>query len=157
GEELVEGVVIGLERRHVASFAGAVGRAGGVGVVSVGDVGVGHRDAVLLHVGYVGQRRGGGHAVEAGEAGRAGGGVHDRVAVEVVEGLIAQAAATELRVDVLGAEERVEAAVAAGLVGQQVGLAIVGRSAQRAAGGAVHRQADEIGEGQVGFGLELEV
>src|SRR5262249_7063715 len=153
--ELVEGVVIRLERGHVAGLAGAISRAAGVGVVGVGDVGVGHRDAVLLHVGHVSQRDGGRHAVEAGEAGRAGGGVHDRLVVEVGQGVIAGAGAAKLWVDVFGAEQRVEAAVAAGLIGQQVGLAVVGRRAQRAAGGAVHRQADEIGEGQVGVGSKL--
>src|SRR5262249_10891982 len=97
------------------------------------------------------------HAVEAGEAGCARGGVHDRLVVEVGQGLIAGAGAAKLWVDVFGAEQRVEAGVAAGLIGQQVGLAVVGRRAQRAAGGAVHRQADEIGEGQGGVGFKLGV
>src|SRR5262249_1288706 len=69
--------------------------------------------------------------------------VGDRVAVDPVHG---RAAARDRRVDVLGAEERLVAAVAAGFVGQRVGLgiAVAGTDASGRVR-AVDRVADEVG------------
>ncbi len=81
-EEGGEGVVVRLERRDVAGLAGTVRRSTRVRVVRIGDVGVGDRDAALLHGGHVGERHRGGHPVEAGEA-RIAVGIGDRLAGEV--------------------------------------------------------------------------
>ena len=68
--------------------------------------------------------------------------VLDHVAVEVGH----RPARLDHGIDVLRAEQAVEAAVAAGLVRQQIGLAVVRRRAERRALRAVDADADEVGE-----------
>ena len=90
-------------------------------VVRVRDVPERDRDAGLLHLRDVAERHLCGHAVEARES-RLAERVRDRVAVRVVD---RRAAVVDRRVDVLRAEEALEARVATGLVGQGVGLRVL--------------------------------
>ena len=124
-EERGEGVVVVLQLRLVRSLAGPGRRArvrvgGGVrdvGVVHVRDVAVGDGHAVLLHLLDVAERVACEHPVEAREAAGAGR-VGDRLAGRVVA---RTAWRGDRRIDVLRAVERLEARVAAGLVGQGSG------------------------------------
>ena len=124
-KNVCERVVVRLERGHVACLAGTVRRPARMLVVRIGDVGIGDRDAVFLHVGDIGERDRRRHAVKAGEARRVGDRVDDRLAAQVVQDQAARPGPADLRVHVLRAVERIEAVVAAGLIRQQVGLAVV--------------------------------
>ena len=155
-EELLEGVVVGLELRHVARLAWSErprDPAGEVIVVRVRDVRVRNRDTGLLHGEHVRERDPRLHAVEAREAdvGR-GRRVLDDIAVEVLQRV---AGTDQHRRGVLVAEESHEAAVAVGLVGEHVGLAVVRRRASIATLSAVDGDAHEVGERLTGIRADL--
>ena len=118
-EELLEGLIIGLQLLGVAVFSRAIGEVdvagGSVRVMRVGDVGIGDRDTGFLHLGNVSQRNRGLHAIETGETGVSVG-VLNHIAVEVGHGT----AGLDDGIDVCGTEQAVEAVVAARLVIQYV-------------------------------------
>ena len=147
-EERAERVVVALQRGNVTGLAGAVSAAAGVVVMDVRDVRVGDGHAGLERLRDEAERVGGRHAVEAREAAARRRGTLDRLAVDVIDAGIA---AGDRRVDVLRAEERLVAAVAIRLVGQQVGLGVgvIGAHAGLCLG-AVDGNADEVGRALAG-------
>src|SRR5579859_2179716 len=85
-------------------------------VVGIGDIGVGNRNAVLLHRGYIAKRDGRGHAIKAGKTDETIW-ILNNIAVQILQWRIR----ADLGCDILVAEEALESAIASRLVGQYVG------------------------------------
>src|SRR5260370_36524981 len=118
GEELAKGSVVSLEGGNIASLVRAEGRAAGMSIVRVGDVGVGDRNAMFLHGSHVGKRNGCRHAIKAGET-QVSRGILNGVAVQVRQWPVR----ADLRRNILVTEEARATRITAGLIGNQTGLA----------------------------------
>ncbi len=110
-------------------------------VVRIGNVGVGHGHAVLLHGSDVRQRNRCFHAVEAGEADVTRG-ILDHIAIQIGQWTIR----THNRRHILVPKQSAESYIAHGLIRQKVGLSTIRRTAQRIPRCTVNADPDKIRE-----------
>src|SRR5258708_129228 len=119
-------------------------------IVGIGDIGIRHGHMMLLHRGHIGQRSGGAHAVQAGEATFAIG-----VRNNLASGVSRRAVGADLWRDIGMAHEHVIPTVPAWLVGQRIRYSGVGSRTQRIALCAVNANADKISRSLVGIALDF--